>query len=73
MNKKLPKAHYLKEIFGHLWFYKSRTWAIKFLERWGSELRWQRLKPLEKFYAMVNKHLDGILNYLVAGITTYLS
>jgi transposase len=63
MNKKLAKAHYLKEIFGHLWFYKSRAWAIKFLERWGSELRWQRLKPLEKFYAMVKKHLDGILNY----------
>ncbi len=63
MNRKLSKAHYLKEIFGHLWFYKNRTWALNFLKRWRAELRWQRLLPLEKFYSMVEKHLDGILNY----------
>lgn len=63
LNQRIAKAHYLKEIFGNLWFYKDRTWAKKFLERWRKELRWQRLKPLEKFYSMVEKHLDGILNY----------
>jgi transposase len=63
INRRLAKAHYLKEIFGHLWFYKSRKWAIEFLNRWRAELRWQRLLPLEKFYSMVEKHLDGILNY----------
>ena len=63
VNRKISKAHYLKEIFGHLWFYKSRAWAVKFLKRWRSELRWQRLKPLEKFYSMIERHLDGILNY----------
>ena len=63
VNRKISKAHYLKEIFGHLWFYKSKTWALKFLKRWRSELRWQRLKPLEKFYSMIERHLEGILNY----------
>lgn len=63
LNKKLSKAHYLKEIFGQLWNYRNRKWAIHFLHRWRSELRWQRLKPLEKFYKMIEKHLDGILNY----------
>jgi len=63
LNRKLSKAHYLKEIFGHLWFYKSRSWALQFLNRWRSELRWQRLEPFEKFYKMIEKHVDGILNY----------
>ena len=63
LNKRLSVAYYLKEIFGSLWLYKSRTWALKFLERWRNQLKWQRLKPLEKFMGMVERHLDGILNY----------
>lgn len=63
LNKRLSVAYYLKEIFGSLWLYKSRTWALKFLERWRCQLKWQRLKPLEKFLGMVERHLDGILNY----------
>ena len=63
LNKRISVAYYLKEIFGSLWSYKSRTWALKFLERWENQLKWQRLKPLEKFMAMVRRHLDGILNY----------
>lgn len=63
LNKRLNTAYYLKEIFGSLWNYTSRTWALKFLDRWEAELRWQRLKPLEDFIAMVRRHLYGILNY----------
>lgn len=63
LNKRLNTAYYLKEVFGSLWKYSSRVWALKFLDRWEAELRWQRLKPLEDFLAMVRKHLDGILNY----------
>ena len=63
LNQRIAKAHYLKEIFGDLWCYTNRKWATKFLERWRKELRWQRLKPLEKFYTMVEKHINGILNY----------
>lgn len=63
LNKRLSIAYYLKEIFGSLWFYTKRAWALKFLERWEVQLKWQRLKPLEDFMAMVRKHQDGILNY----------
>jgi transposase len=63
LNKRLSVAYYLKEIFGSLWLYTKRAWALKFLERWQNQLKWQRLKPLEKFMEMVRKHLDGILNY----------
>ena len=63
LNKRLSIAYYLKEIFGSLWLYKSRTWALKFLERWKNQLKWQRLKPLEKFMELVERHLEGILNY----------
>ncbi len=63
LNKRLSVAYYLKEIFGSLWLYKSRTWALKFLDRWQDQLKWQRLKPLEKFMKLVNRHLEGILNY----------
>lgn len=63
LNKRLSIAYYLKEIFGSLWLYNKRAWAIKFLDRWQQQLKWQRLKPLEKFMEMVRDHLDGILNY----------
>jgi transposase len=63
LNKRLSVAYYFKEIFGSLWLYRKRAWALKFLKRWQSQLKWQRLKPLEKFMEMVNRHLDGILNY----------
>jgi transposase len=63
LNKRLNVAYYLKEMFGSLWQYTKRAWALKFLDRWQQQLKWQRLKPLEKFMKMVRNHLDGILNY----------
>lgn len=63
MNKKLSVAYQLKEMFGKLWDYTSRTWAIKFLKQWESQLRWQRLKPFKKFLKMIYNNLEGILNY----------
>jgi transposase len=63
LNKRLNTAYYLKEIFGSLWFYTKRAWALKFLDRWEAQLKWQRLKPLEDFMKIVRNHLDGILNY----------
>ena len=62
-NKRLNKAYLLKESFGQLWDYNNPTWARKFFERWKSQLRWQRLKPFEKFAAMIERHWDGIVSY----------
>lgn len=62
-NKRLNTAYILKEQFGQLWSYKSEAWARKFFDNWKASLKWQRLKPFEKFAAMVERHWDGIAAY----------
>ena len=62
-NKRLNIAYLLKETFGQLWNYNSEAWARKFFENWRASLKWQRLKPYEKFAAMIDKHWDGIAAY----------
>ena len=63
VSPRLLKAHFLKETFGHLWEYKSRTWAMKFFRKWVASLKWSRMEPLKRFAVMVEEHLDGILSY----------
>jgi len=62
-NKRLNTAYLLKESFGQLWDYKNATWARKFFENWKASLKWQRLKPFEKFAQMIERHWDGIASY----------
>lgn len=63
LSRRLFKAHLLKENFGHLWSYSSKTWARKFWQSWKDMLKWSRLKPYKTFAKMVDKHLDGILAF----------
>lgn len=62
-NKRINTAYLLKEQFGQLWSYRSETWARKFFESWKAQLKWQRLKPFEKFAALIERHWDGIVSY----------
>lgn len=62
-SPRLCRAHLLKESFGHLWSYTSKTWARKFWASWKDSLKWTRLKPYVRFAKMVDKHFDGILAY----------
>ncbi len=59
-NKRLNTAYILKEEFGQLWDYQSEGWARKFFDNWKVSLKWQRLKPYEKFAKMIERHWDGI-------------
>lgn len=59
-NKRLNTAYLLKESFGQLWSYRSEAWARKFFDNWQASLKWQRLKPYEKFAEMIERHWDGI-------------
>ena len=61
-NKRLNTAYVLKESFGQLWSYEREGWARRFFENWRAGLKWQRLKPYEKF-AEMNRHWDGIAAY----------
>lgn len=62
-NKRLNTAYLLKESFDQLWDYNSETWARKFFDNWTASLKWQRLKPYEKFARMIDKHWEGIASY----------
>lgn len=62
-NKRLNTAYLLKESFGQLWDYTSEAWARKFFENWRAQLKWQRLKPYQKFAQMIERHWDGIAGY----------
>jgi len=62
-NKRLHKAYLLKEAFGQLWDYCYPASARKFFENWRLQLRWQKLKPFEKFSALIEKHWDGVVSY----------
>ncbi len=62
-NKRLHTAYLLRESFGQLWSYQREGWARRFFENWRASLKWQRLKPYEKFAEMIDRHWDGIAAY----------
>jgi len=62
-NKRLNTAYLLKESFGQMWSYEREGWARRFFENWRASLKWQRLKPYEKFAEMIDRHWDGIAAY----------
>lgn len=59
-NRRLHVAYLLKESFGQLWSYQREGWARRFFQNWKSALKWQRLKPYEKFARMIETHWEGI-------------
>jgi len=62
-NRRLSTAYILKEEFGRLWDYEREGWARRFFENWRASLKWQRLKPYEKFAETIDRHWDGIAAY----------
>lgn len=62
-NRRLNTAYLLKESFAQLWDYTREPWARKFFENWRGQLKWQRLKPYEKFAELIDRHWDGIAAY----------
>jgi len=62
-NARLNKACLLKESFGQLWDYATPALARQFFDMWCDALRWQRLKPYQRFARMIESHWDGIAAY----------
>src|SRR5439155_16052318 len=56
-------AYLLKESLERLWSYTYEGAMLRYLKSWIDQLRWQRLKPMEKLARMLLDHLEGILNY----------
>jgi len=63
VNKRLNTAYLLKESFGQLWSYEREGWARRFFENWKTALKWQRLRPYEKFAEMIERHWQGVAAY----------
>ena len=63
VNKRLNTAYLLKESFGQLWDYEREGWARRFFENWKAALKWQRLRPFEKFAEMIERHWEGTAAY----------
>lgn len=61
MNRHLFKAYLFKEQFEHAWTYTTEQGMRAFLARWRRLLNWSRLTPLIEFYAMLMRHLDGVV------------
>ena len=62
-NQRLSTAYILKEEFEQLWSYNREGWARRFFENWRDSLKWQRLKPYEKFAKMIDRHWEGLAAY----------
>jgi len=63
LNRRVMKAYLLKESLDRLWSYRYEGAMMRYLKDWIGQLRWQRLKPMEKLADMLLRHLEGILNY----------
>ena len=63
LNRRVMKAYLLKEALEHLWDYSYEGAAVRYLQAWVDQLRWQRLLPFQKLANTLVAHLDGILNY----------
>jgi len=63
LNRRMMKAYLLKESLDRLWTYRYEGAMLRYLKSWIDQLRWQRLKPMEKLARMLLDHLEGILNY----------
>jgi len=63
LNRRMMKAYLLKESLDRLWTYRYEGAALRYLNHWIDQLRWQRLKPFQKLAEMLLGHVEGILNY----------
>jgi hypothetical protein len=53
LNRRVMKAYLLKESLERLWSYTYEGAMLRCLNSWIDQLRWQRLKPMEKLARML--------------------
>ena len=59
----------IKEQFDEVWGYRTEFGMGDALQRWRRLLRWQRLGPLCRFWAMIERHWFGVLAWAKHGLT----
>jgi len=63
LNRRLMKAYLMKESLEKLWQQPNEIAASRYLTNWVLQLRWQRLKPMNKLATLLMDHEDGLLGY----------
>jgi transposase len=63
LNRRVMKTYLMKEELERLWTCNSEEEMRAYFRMWCRQLRWQRLKPMEKVANMIVKHMEGIVNY----------
>ena len=63
LNRRMLKGYLLKESLDRLWTYRYEGAALRYLNQWIDQLRWQRLTPFKKLAEMLLRHQEGLLNY----------
>lgn len=66
---KTARAWAIKELAMSLWRYRTRGWARRAWLAWFSWAIRSRLEPIRHVAAMIKRHLNGILNAIVLGVT----
>ena len=46
--------------------YRRNGWARQFFTRWQEQLKWQRLRPFEKFAFLIEQHWESIAAYCIS-------
>ena len=64
LNRRVMKAYLLKESLDRLWSYTYEGAMLRYLQSWIDQLRWQRLKPMEKTGADAAEPSGGNLELL---------
>jgi transposase len=62
-NLKTGRAWAIKESLRALWHYRRHGWARRFYKRWYFWATHSRLEPVIDVARMINRHLQGVLNY----------
>lgn len=66
---KTARAWAIKELGSQLWDYRRAGWARKAWMKWYGWAIRSQLEPVKAVARMVKRHLDGIINGIVHGVT----
>lgn len=70
---KTGEAWSMKENFRHFWTLEDRTSAHRYFANWHWWASGSGLKPIAKVAGMLQRHLDGLLNYFEHRVTNATS
>ena len=64
ISPRLRKAYALKEQFADIWAATDEVQMAARLLAWRQALRWQHLRPFERFWEMIRSHAAGVLAWV---------